>query len=676
MASINELFNNDKFKNKSFSEQREYMLNYFDAELASDKFKKYPESEQQDIRNNFVMKELINIGAVKPREDGAGFLTRTKFSFTDTDAEKKQVLEDEYGKGNAYKYGDRWMINEGGKKGFNYVDENKLSWKDTTADIAGDIPEVLGGALGGTAGAIGVGGVSLGVGAVPGATVGMTVGTGAGRSTKDIIKSLWGIDLRDDNSSFVDKTLTKGKRALESGLIGGISDGLANKAGDIGKWGIDKVTKPFANKMTPEAIARRELAQQYGIDLTPAQVTQSPMLSRIENMLNSGITGSSISDIKNGQFETLQGHLNNTFNGITKGKTNEEIGLDIAKMLDDSMKLKKADFNQKYGDLASKIDKNIPVDELKLKAQEIIGRNEQVPKSLQGQSVGTAQELSMLPENIDYNTFSQIRSGLGEKARAGGVTGDIGTGQYKQLKSAMDNSFDNYSVNNGLGVEKQNLDSFYRAFKNDYESGIVNKILKDQNSGNILPENVGNNTVSSITNTKRVSEALGGNNEPIQEALASKLMNKSSVSNPSIESPFSNYFSANKLNSEIGKNKDTFEYAFSDAQKNKINDLAKIGNDISLADKVYGNPSGTSKALDTVMSSGLMYADPAMGTANLAGRYLGAKGYVSDVGKKYLTDGFDVSGSGISKVIANQPVRQSGFYEALKSAYDNKVNQD
>ena len=81
--------------------------------------------QKAELSQEEALKMGIERGLVKPREDGAGFLVRTKFSFADTDAEKKQVLEDEYGKGNAYKYGDRWMINEGGKKGFNYVDENK-----------------------------------------------------------------------------------------------------------------------------------------------------------------------------------------------------------------------------------------------------------------------------------------------------------------------------------------------------------------------------------------------------------------------------------------------------------------------------------------------------------------------------------------------------------------------
>lgn len=568
-----------------------------------------------ELSQEEAIKIGIERGLIKPREDGAGFLTRTKFSFADTDKGRKQVLEDEYGKGNAYKYGDRWLINEGKNKGWNYVDENKLSWKDV-ADLIGDTPEVAGA----TAGAV----LGSGVMSIPAAGAGGAVGTGV----KKLIAKAMGVD---DRQTPMEIAQDLGESALWSSGGQAVGLGLVK--------GANKVLSPFADKMTPEAIARRELAKKYNVELTPAQVTQSPMLSRLENALNSGFTGGRISDIKNSQFETLQGHLNNTFDGITKGKTNEEIGLDITKMLDDSMKLKKADFNQKYGDLASKIDSNIPIDELKLKAQEIIGRNEQVPKSLQGQSIGTAQELSMLPENIDYNTFSQIRSGLGEKARAGGVTGDIGTGQYKQLKSAMDNSFDNYAINNGLGTEKQNLDSFYRAFKNDYESGIVNKVLKSENNGSILPEKVGNNAVSTITNTKRVAEALGGNKEPLQEALASKIMKESAVSNPSIESPFSNYFSANKLNSEIGKNKDTFEYVFSDTQKNKINDLVKIGNDISLADKVYGNPSGTGKTVDAIITTGLLTSDPTLAAANLGGRYLGTRAYTSDIGKKYLTDG-------------------------------------
>jgi hypothetical protein len=598
-----------------------------------------------------ILSELIQNGEVKPREDGAGFLTRTKFSFADTDTGRKQVLEEEYGKGKAFKVGDRWLIQD--KKGFNFVDEESLSWTDA-ADIIGDIPEEAGMLLGAIGGGLTGGGVASPVTAIGGAAL----GAGMGKSAKNLIAKALGIK---DEKNLPQELIDIGKS-----MSYGASAEMGGRAiGKIGEKGINKLLAPFKNDMTPAAIARRDLAKKYGVELTPAQVTQSPALSRVENTLNSGFTGDKIASIKEGQFETLQSKLKQSLETIYKNKTDEVIGMDIANALDDSMKLSKDGFSTRYGEIASQIDNKIPIGNLKEKALSLKNSTNEVPKSLQGQATGTADEILEIPDQIDYETLSAIRTALGEKAKSGAITSDVGAGKYKQLKGSLNSDFDSFTKAHGLGDIKKGVDSDFRNFKMDYENGITKKILKDGQSGAIVPEKIGGNSVSTITNARKVGGNLG-NNDLLQEAMAKDMMNKIFVSNPKIVTPHKEYLSTDKLNTYIGKNKDTFNHVFNEGQKKEISELVDIGGNLGHAEKAYGNPSGTSKALDGILSTGLMYADPVVGGSALAGRYLGSKAYTSKAGQKYLTDGFAPSEENTWRKIFSQPIRRASFYEVFK----------
>ncbi len=572
-----------------------------------------PELSPQD-----ALKMAINRGLIKPREDGAGFLVRSKFSFADTDKGRKQVLEDSFGKGNAYKIGDRWLVKD--NKGWNYVDEEGLSWNDF-ADLVGDTPEMLGASAGMFAGS--------GLGSIPLAAS----GAAGGRSVKKLIAKALEIE---DNQSVGDIVEDLGTSAAFAGVGQGVGVALAK--------GLSKIAAPFANKMTPDAIARRDLANKYGIQLTPADIVQSPTLSRLENVLNSGLTGGKIADVKNKQFGDLQKHLTSTIDDITKGKTDEEIGMDFIKSLDNSLRANKQAFNNRYGDIAKQIDKPIDINNLKSTASEIIAKNSKVPESLRGQSLVTANEIASMGDDVlDYGTLSMIRTNLGDKAYKGDkVTGDIGTAQFKQLRKALDKDYDTYANVNGLGGIKKAIDKDFSLYKKQYEEGIVNKVLKDQNKGSIIPEKIGNNATSTITNAKRVSDALDGSKELLEQSIGSRLKNHSFTSNASIDTPFSNFYSTDKLNTVINKNKDVYDFAVSEANKEKLGDLVKLGFDTGLSKKAYGNPSGTAKVLDGIANTGIMYFDPVIGASALAGRFLGSKAYTSELGRKYLTEGFKI----------------------------------
>ena len=100
------------------------------------------EAKAPSISREEVFKVAMERGLIKPREDGAGFLIRTKFSFADSDLGRKRVLEEEYGKGNSIKIGDNWLVKD--KKGWNQLDGSSVLWDEIgdLADVVGELLEV------------------------------------------------------------------------------------------------------------------------------------------------------------------------------------------------------------------------------------------------------------------------------------------------------------------------------------------------------------------------------------------------------------------------------------------------------------------------------------------------------------------------------------------------------
>ena len=554
-----------------------------------------PELTQEE-----AMKLGTEKGIIKPREDGAGFLARTKFSFADTDKGRKQVLEDEYGQGNAIKVDDRWLVYEGKGKGWNAVDEDGFNWKDITADFVGDIPEMVGGAAGAIAGS--------GLMSIPAAAGGTALGAGA----KKLIAKAMGIE---DNQTATEVAKDLGTSAALGGIGQGIGLGVVK--------GANKVLAPFKGKMTPEAIARKELAQKYGVELTPAQITQSPTLGQVENVLNNRIWSSDalakFADEK--QLTPFQESIKN----ITPENSSDSIGKTIVDAINSNKSTQKQMFNQQYSDIASQINSPISIDTLINQASNILEQNKNIPKTAQDTAVKIASEIldSQTP-NLNYNELSKLRTNLGEMAKSGNVTGDIGTAQYKMLKSALDKDFNSFALNNGLGTQKNDVDAAYRGFKDAFENNTIKGIVGTGVKEPMPVEKI----VDSIVNPKEISRLdkiiqATNNNDLAKEAVISKVIDKSSVSDTASPLFGSNFVSPTKFATQA----DMYGNHLSKVGADDVRELGKVAESIKWSD-AFANHSNTAPTLINSTALGLL--DPVN---------LGGKVYTSEIGRKYLTDG-------------------------------------
>jgi len=556
------------------------------------------EAPKNELSKQDAIQIALERGLIKPREDGAGFLVRSRFSFADTDKGRKQVLEDEYGKGNAYKIDNRWLVKD--KSGWNYVDEDGLSWNDA-ADIIGDIPEMIGASAGMLAGS--------GVASVPMAAGGAT----AGRGAKKVIAKLWGIE---DNQSATDIAKDLGESALWSGTGQVVGLGAAKS--------INKLAAPFRSKMTPEAVARRDLASKYGVELTPAQVTQSPTLGQVENVLNNRLWSS---DELAKFADTKQiTPFNEAIKNITPLRNTDEIGLALINAINDTKTANKQMFNKEYGSIASQINKPIDVDNLISQAGHILAQNKNIPKSAQDAAVKISNEILESPySNMTYAELSKLRTNLGDMARGGSVTGDVGTAQYKLLKGALDKDFDTFATYNGLGSIKKDVDEAYKIFKNRYEDPLIKSIVGTDKKQALVPESVVSKIVSpnKVTTLESVKNA-SNNPNLVKDAVIDKVITNSKIADTSNPMFGSDMVTPTRFATQTHK----FGRNLSSVGADDVRELGKVAESIKYSDS-FANHSNTAPTL--LNSSVLGLISPLN---------LGGKLYTSKVGRKYLTDGY------------------------------------
>lgn len=552
-----------------------------------------------ELSKEEALEIALERGLVKPREDGAGFLTRTKFSFADTDTGRKQVLEDEYGKGSAYKVNGRWLIKD--EKGLNYVDEDSLSWTDA-ADLIGDIPEMVGSGAGLFAG--------TGAGSIP---LAMAGGAG-GRGVKKVIAKALGVN---DSQTATEIT----KDMLESGLWSGGGQALGLGVAKLGS----KALAPFKNKMTNEAVLRKNNANKYGVELTPAQITQSKGLGQLETAMNNNFA--SVDKLAKFADEKQITPFNDAIKSITPNRNTDEIGMDLIEAINKTKNANKEMFKKEYGAIASKIDKPIEVNNLITQAQNILKQNSELPSSSMDTAVKLANEILEMPKsNMSYESLSKLRTNLASMAKSGNTTGDIGTAQYKLLKGALDKDFDTFATYNGLGSAKKDVDDAYRVFKNRYEDKTVKNIIGTEKRPEIAPENVVE-TIVKPNKTTMIENVTQASNNPrvVKDAVVDKVVNNAKIADYTNPMYGSDMATPTRFATQAHKYGENLAKVGAD----NVRELGKVAESIKFSD-AFANHSNTAP---TMMNSSIQ------GVLGSVPMHIGGKVYTSKLGRKWLTDG-------------------------------------
>jgi hypothetical protein len=152
--------------------------------------------------------------------------------------------------------------------------------------------------------------------------------------------------------------------------------------------------------------------------------------------------------------------------------------------------------------------------------------------------------------------------------------------------------------------------------RSDRASTMVDLVVKPNDVGNVLA----------------IKKYVGEDGmDQVRNGLLNKLLVKNQFGN----------FSPNKFSSEFGKyDERVLNEVFAPDVVKDLKDLSFMSSLSGGAEKVAGNPSGTSKNLITGMGIGYLVSHPIRGLAVVLGASQVTDLYLSAIGRRYLTQGF------------------------------------
>lgn len=421
--------------------------------------------------------------------DDAAF--RAGFSRMSSDEEKagyldKSVGKDQWGKDSHGAY----YIKPSGMMRFGKtvtkpvsLDEQRTTLYDV-ADWAGDAPAIVGGIAAGTA--------ATGVGVVPGLLM-AGLGAAGGKAIDEVVKNVQGYRQRGAGEIAAD--------IGTEGALGTSGEAAFRVARPVAKF----LTGPGASRMTPERAALAKEAQNQGFHVRAGQVTDAPLLSRWEGMVQN-------------IFGDLYGEQNRKAAqaGIGRLETSagKSPGLEAAgTALSQGIKAERVKFGEEMSRKYSMIDKAVgspfvPTDSLKRTAQEIL---ESMPKDEAGNVVFASKETQQfltavmkLQPHTTAAQMQQVRTILREASEADNLVPGIEKRHARLLRKAADASFtDATSAANAqqLGIDpakaKQAVellritDAEYKAGARKFSPSVITNITKDASrTGAVDPDMV------------------------------------------------------------------------------------------------------------------------------------------------------------------------------------------
>ena len=455
-----------------------------------------------------------------------------------------------------------------------------------------------------------------------------------------------------------------------------------------------KAFAPMAGKMTQAAKSLAQIAKEKGIPLTSADITNSQILAGFESFLEKTPLGSPIiKEFRDKQIASFTkardsllakfGPSMETFTGGTK----------LAELVKEGSQVAKIKADELYGKLRELVPPGAAVEFKNLQdtARRLIGNEESLPEAFRKSGAFTKLKSIVnfrgkqvregipdplagsgapppIPKNeIPLESLLELRSTLSQdivdtdaaiKAGMAGMKGlsSKESGIYKQLYGALEKDLEGYSKSQNPAFK----DAFdlargsYREFKEAFDNKTIRRLI------NTNPERIVDGLIrpGNVTEINVLRTAAGPEGMTIlKQKLAEKILGEAGGD-----------LSPTALNRGLAKyGKETLQAVFNPQELKELAELGKVGSALKTAEKLAGNPSGTGRTVIYASNMGLAMASPVAGAGMFLGPLPAAKLYMSDAGRKLLTDGFNV--------VANTPegVKLAGkiaAYLGAKSAND------
>jgi hypothetical protein len=203
--------------------------------------------------------------------------------------------------------------------------------------------------------------------------------------------------------------------------------------------------------------------------------------------------------------------------------------------------------------------------------------------------------------SIDYRTFRQLRSSIGERLGSKDLVSDIPKAQLKRVYGALSEDLRKVASNSGSEAEK----SLTRANKytaaghkriDDFVSRISNKVDLDKVFNAATKGGEGIQSINAIKRSLKPEE---------WEAVVSNVVRKLGRASSGQQDDIGEVFSLNKLLTDWDKLGKAKKVIFSgspnlDKYRNSLDKIARAANRYKEGIKDFGNPSGTGQFLTNV----------------------------------------------------------------------------
>jgi|DEB0MinimDraft_10_1074344.scaffolds.fasta_scaffold00044_26 hypothetical protein len=245
-----------------------------------------PEEEAELAQLEAEEAQMSNFQIDPTQEADLGFALRSRFAIEPLQTNRAALLIEELGQENVMQDQEGNLFVRDENNIFKPVNAPGVSPADI-ADIAGALPESVGGLIGGAGGAVGGAVGGAGVGAIPGAIAGGVAGGAAGSAARQGLSALLGTPQVADIGE-------RAKEVALSGAFGGVAAGLGSGAKTVArkvfpKVGIDKAFKNASKRVGIKA-TKGQLAGGRELDLEK-QLAETPFFGRgIKNKINKQIT--------------------------------------------------------------------------------------------------------------------------------------------------------------------------------------------------------------------------------------------------------------------------------------------------------------------------------------------------------------------------------------------------
>jgi hypothetical protein len=385
--------------------------------------------------SGFGEKAKAALNTVEQREEGIDYSSgvadaafRAGFSRMSDDAEKANYLNVNVGQGmwGKDKFG-AYYINPEGMRKFGVksdkpvsIDEQRTTGYDV-ADWGGDAPAIAGG--------VGVGMAATGLGAIPGLVV-AGLGAAGGKAIDEVVKNVQGYRRRGAQEI--------GESIAGEGAMSMAGEGAFRVLRPIAK----KLVGPGAERMTSERVGLAKAAQDQGFHIRPGQVTDAPILSRWEGMVQA-------------IFGDLYGEQNKRAAAAGMERLGEQAGRSpgretAGQILSDSLRSERVKFGEamsaRYGKIDQLVGKPfVPTDPVKKVAKDIL---DAMPKTQSGDVVFASPETQKfltnvmnLENHLTTGQMQQVRTILREASESSNLVPGIDKYHARLLRKAADEAF-------------------------------------------------------------------------------------------------------------------------------------------------------------------------------------------------------------------------------------------